>query len=89
MEKGIKNIDIIVCKLRLASTRATNHRLEITREEQSKKEERVKRQRTETMAAKGCRDREGINLSSREEKNHGKDTRDDPDLDQAKNKYPH
>lgn len=43
MAKGIRNTDAVVCKLRPASTRATNYKLEVAREEQYKKEKMVKR----------------------------------------------
>ena len=91
MEKGIKNADAVTCKLRLASTRATNDRLEVVREERQKREEMMERQKTEAMAAKRHRAKGRISLSS--EKEDESDTRDDMDpnqanSDQTNNKYP-
>lgn len=39
------------------------------------------------MIIKCCKDRKKINSFNREEKNYKKDTKDDINLDQAKNKY--
>ncbi len=39
MEKSIKNVDVVTRKLGLTSTRATNQKLEVAREEKQKKEE--------------------------------------------------
>ncbi len=52
MEKDIKNADTVVRKLGPASTRATNQRLEVAREERQKREEMVERRKTEVMAPK-------------------------------------
>ena len=43
MEKGIRNADAVACKLKLASTRATNDRLKVVREERQKREEIIER----------------------------------------------
>ena len=83
MEKDIQNADAITHKLGPASIRATNHRLEIAREEQWKREEIVERRKTETMATRHQRARRGIILSSKEEENYESDTGDEIDLDQA------
>ena len=48
----------------------------------------VEKQKTEVMAAKRCRDREGISLSIEEEKNYESDTGDNIDPDQVNDKYP-
>ncbi len=50
MKKGIKNTDVIIYKLGPATTRATNQRLEVAREERRKKEEVVERWKTEAIA---------------------------------------
>ena len=86
MKKSIKNADAVAYKLRPVSTRATNNRLEATREEKWKIEEMIKRRKAEVMAAKRCRARRRIILSS--EKKDKNDTGDDTDPDQANDKYP-
>ena len=86
IEKGIKNADAISCKLGPASTRATNNRLEVARKKRRKKEKIKERQKVEAIAAKWCRAREGISLSSEEEDES--DTRNDKDPDQAEDEYP-
>ena len=83
IEKGIQNADVVAHKLRPASIKATNHRLEVAREEQWKKEEMVEKQKTEAMAVRRQRARRGISLSSKEEENYESDTRDKTDPDQA------
>lgn len=52
MKKGIKNADAIARKLKLASTRATNDSLKASKEEKEKREEIMKRQKTEALTAK-------------------------------------
>ena len=52
MEKSIKNADAIARKLKLASTRATNDSLKASKEEKEKREEIMKRQKTEALTAK-------------------------------------
>ena len=81
MIKGIRNANIIAYKLGSALTRATNHKLEVIREEQYKKEKMIKRQKTEAMGAKRCRDRGRFSLFSRKKRNHESDIEDDTDLD--------
>ncbi len=44
--------DAMVCKLRPILTKETNHKLEIARKEGQKRQETIKRQKAETMAAK-------------------------------------
>ncbi len=83
MEKVIRNVDAVARKLGPASTRATNQRLEVAREERRKREEMVERQKTEAMAAKQQKARGGISSSSEEEKNYESDTADETDPDQA------
>ena len=85
MKKGIRNADVVARKLRLASTKATNDRLEAAREKRWKKEEMMERQKAKVMAAKRRRTRGGISLSS--EKEDGSDSRDNTDADQANDKY--
>ena len=60
MKKGIKNVDAVVRKLELASTRASNQRLEVIREERQKREEMLERRKTEVMATKRQRTREKL-----------------------------
>ena len=90
MEKGIKNADAVAHKLGLASTRVTNNKLEIFREERWKRKEMMERQKAEAMAAKQCRVRRRISLSSDEEDESDIEDNTDPnqaDLDQANDKY--
>ncbi len=84
MEKGIRNADVVARKLRPASTRATNQRLEVAREERQKREEMLEKQITEAMAAKRRRARGGISSSSEEKENYESNTGDETDLDQVK-----
>ena len=77
IKKGIQNANAVVYKLRLVSTRANNHRLEIVRREKQKREEMVERQKTKVIAVKRRRDRGGISLLSEEEENYESDTKDD------------
>lgn len=59
IKKNIKNIDAIACKLGLTLIRATNNKLEVTREERQKKEEIKKKQKVKAMVAKQRKDKEG------------------------------
>ena len=86
MKKGVRNADTVACKLRPASTRATNDKLEAAREEKQKKEEIMERRKAEAMAAKRYRARGGMSLSNEEEDKS--DSGDDTDPDQANNEYP-
>lgn len=52
MEKDIQNADATAYKLRLASIRAGNHRLEIAKEKRQKKKEIMKKRRIKAMATK-------------------------------------
>ena len=81
MAKGITNANSVACKFGSASTRATNDRLEVIKEERRKREELMKRQKAEAMVAKQHRARGGINLSS--EKKDKNDTGDNTDPNQA------
>ncbi len=83
MEKCIRNADAVVRKLGSASTRATNQRLEVAREERRKREEMVERWKIEAMAAKRQRARGGISSSSEEVENYESDTGDETVPDQA------
>ena len=86
MEKSIRNADVITRKLKLASTRATNDRLEAAKKKKQKKEEMIERRKAKAMAAKQRRVRGEMSLSS--EKEDKSDTGDNTDPDQADNKYP-
>ncbi len=81
IEKSIRNIDVVARKLGVASIRATNHRLEVAREEKRKREERVERRKAEAIAAKHHKNRGGICFSNEENENYDSDTADDTDLD--------
>ena len=85
MKKGIQNADRVIHKLGPALIKATNHKLEIAREEQRKREEMVERRKTEAMAARCQKTREGIRLSSEEEENYESNTGDETDPNQAGN----
>ena len=81
MEKSVRNVDAIARKLRPASTRASNYRLEVAREKRQKKEEIVEKRKIKAMVAKYCRDKREISLFSKEEGNYESDTGDDTDPD--------
>ena len=81
IEKSIRNVDVFACKLGPALIRATNQKLEVTREERQKREEMVEKRKTEAMTAKYRRPRGEISLSSEEEENYESDTGDETDLD--------
>ncbi len=83
IEKGIKNVDAVAYKLGLALPRAINQRLEVAREEKRKKEEIVKRWKTEAMVAKHQQAKREISSFIEEEENYESDTKDKTDLDQA------
>ena len=86
MEKGIKITDAITCMLRPTSTRATNNRLEVVKEQRRKKEEMRERRKAEAMAAKQRRARGRMSLSI--EKEEESDTGNNKDSDQAEDEYP-
>ena len=86
IEKDIQNADAVAHKLGPLLIKTTNHRLEVAREEQRKKEEMVERRKTKTMATKRQRARREIGLSSEEEMNYEGDTRDETNPNQAGNK---
>ncbi len=52
MEKGIRNVDVVTCKLGSASIRVTNQRLEVARKERCKREKIVERRKIKAMAVK-------------------------------------
>lgn len=88
MEKDIRNVDAVGCKLGPALTRPTNQRLEVAKEEKRKKEKMVEKRKIKAMTAKCQRARGEISLSSGEEKNYESDTGDESDPDQGvDNKY--
>ena len=88
IEKSTQNTDVIAYKFRPALIRATNHKLKDAKKEKQKTEEIVERRKTEVLAAKHCRARKGISLSSTENGNYENDIEDDTDPDQADDKYP-
>ena len=69
MEKNIRNTDIVTWKLKLASIRATNHRLGVVKEEKKKREEMMEKQKIEAMATKRQRASKRISLSNEKKKN--------------------
>lgn len=85
MEKGIRNANVIACKLGLALIRTIYYRLEVAKKEGYKREEMVKMQKAKAMTAKQYRARRKINLSSKEE--NETNIKDDIDPDKANNKY--
>lgn len=87
IERDIKNVDVVACKLELTLTRVTNYRLEITGKENQKKEEMIKKWKTEAITVKCQRVRESICLFSEEKENFDSDTEDEIDPNQADNKY--
>lgn len=87
MEKGIKKADAVPSKLEPALTRTTNHRLEVARENSWKREEIVRRRKTNGMVVKRQRAKERICLSSEEKGNYESDIGDEMDSNQANDKY--
>lgn len=85
MKKSIRNADAIACKLRLASTKATNHKSEVAWQEWRKWEEIVKRRKVEAMFAKRQRARREISLSGEEKRNYKRNTRDEMNSNQGEN----
>lgn len=72
MKKRLRNVEVVIRKLGPALTRATNHRLEVTREE---------RRKTKAIAIK-CRIARGrISSSGEEEGNYKCNTGDETDPD--------
>ncbi len=65
--------------------RTTYQRLEVAKEERQKREEIVKRWKTEAIAAKCQRARGRISLSSEEKKNDESDMGDETNPDQINN----
>lgn len=87
MKKSIKNANTIIYKLWPALIRATNHRLELTKEKRHKRKEIIERRKTKTIVAKYKRARGEISFFSKEDKDYESDTENETDLDQANNKY--
>ena len=82
--KGIRNADVVACKLGPASIKATNLRLEIAKGEVRKKHEVVERRKAEAATAKRQRDRRGISLSNKDDDNYYSDM-DNTDPNQKDN----
>ena len=74
--KDIRNADAIACKLRPASIKATNLRLEVAKEEVRKKYKVVERWKAEAAAVKRQKDRGGISSSNEDDDNYYSDTDD-------------
>ena len=66
IEKVIKNADAVACKLRLASIKATNNRLEVAKKKGRKREEIMERRKAEAMAAKWRRVKGEISFFDKE-----------------------
>lgn len=52
MKKYIRNINTVICKLKLASIKAMNQRLEVAKEKKRKREGIVKKRRAEVIVVK-------------------------------------
>lgn len=70
-----------------ALIKITNYRLKVAKKKYGKREKIIKRQKIKIITAKRHRNRKGINLFGREEKNYKSETIDDTNPDQANNKY--
>lgn len=70
IEKDIRSAYTVVCKLRPALTRTTNHKLKVARENKQKREEMVEKQKTNAMTIKHQRVRGRISLFSKEKNNY-------------------
>ena len=86
-KKSIQNADAVARKLRSASIKATNLRLEVTKEKVQKKYEVVERRKAEVAAAKQQRDKRNISSFNENDDNYYSDT-DDTDPDQKDNLNP-
>lgn len=87
MDKGKKNANAIVCKLRSALIRVTNHRLEVASGKRQKKEEIEEKRKIKAITTKQKRAKEGINLFSEKKESYKSNTKDKIDLNQANDKY--
>lgn len=85
IDKDIKNTDTIAYKLKQASTRVTNYRLKIANKKKQKRQEIVKKRKTEVITTKCQRVKKEISLFSKKRKNY---IADKMDLNQANDKYP-
>ena len=88
MTKDIQNADALACKLGPISIKTINHRLEVAKKEQGKREKMVKKRKTKTMTVKCHRNRRRNSLSSREKGNYQCEIGDNTNSDQVDNKYP-
>lgn len=52
MKKDIRNTDAVACKLELVLIKATNQKLEVTKEEKRKKEEIMEKRKIEAIVIK-------------------------------------
>lgn len=87
-KKYIQNVDLIICKLGLASIKTTNHKLEDASKKKQKREKITKRWKAKARAAKHHKAKKEISLFSIEKKNYKSNIKDDTNWDQANNKYP-
>lgn len=88
MEKRVQDADTIAHKLWPASTKATNLKLEVAKEEMQKKEKMVKKRKAEeTMTVKQRKARGRISLSSEKKRNYKGETKDKTDLNQVNDEY--
>lgn len=77
MKKDIRNADAIVYKFKLASTKATNDKLEVVKKKRQKKEKMMEKRKAKAMIAKQHKIRKGISLYIKKENEN--DTGDNTD----------
>lgn len=68
MKKGIKNTNVVACKLGLALTKVTNYRLKFANEKKQKREKMVKKRKIEVIAAKHQKAKRRISLFGKKKK---------------------
>ena len=85
MKKGISNTNVVTRNLRLALIKLTNHKLEIARKKQRKREEMVEKRKTKTITARWQKARRESCLSSKKKENYESDIKNKTDLKQAGN----
>lgn len=67
MKKSIRNINAVTYKLGLILIKTMKYRLKVVKEERQKRQEIIKKQKTEAMVAKQYRARGRISSSSKKE----------------------
>lgn len=81
MEKDIRSTYAVVCKLRPALIRATNHRLKADKKNKQKREEMVEKRKTNVMTIKCERVRGRISLVNEEKNNYESNLEDETNPD--------